>query len=122
MSGPVDDMFVEVSIEGATPDDVEIKVLAIAQESNPRCNRGSASGTTTQVLPNAIGVGNTTAMLRRTLPVGSMNAMRYTIFFSATNDAGTCRGQVKSCSPPEGLRCDDDLYGFDATATEYCDA
>ena len=122
MSGPVDDMFVEVSIEGATPDDVEIKILAIAQESNPRCNRGSASGTTTQVLPNAMGLGNTTAMLRRTLPVGSMNPMRYTIFFSATNDAGTCRGKVQSCSPPEGLRCDDDLYGFDATATEYCDA
>lgn len=120
LTGPVDESFVEVNIEGASPDDVEIKILAVAQQSNPKCNRGIFEGTN-QVRPNAKGVGNSTALLRRTLPVGSITAMRYTIFYSATNEVGTCRGQVAVCSPPEGLSCNDYYYGYDATSTRYCD-
>lgn len=124
LTGPVDESFVEVGIEGVTPeDDVEIKILAVAQESNPKCNRAPVNSTSTDpVRPNAMGLGNSTTKLRRTLPVGSVNPMRYTIYYMATNEAGTCKGQVEACSPLEGLKCDDYIYGYDATATEYCEA
>jgi len=120
LDGSLDETFVEVEIEGVTPDDVEITILAIAQESSPKCNRGVFNGTD-QVRPNGKGVGNSTAFLRRTLPVGSITPMRYTVHYMATNEAGTCRSSVEVCSPPEGLKCDDDIYGFDATSTRYCD-
>jgi len=124
LSGEVDQRFVEVSIEGATPDDVEIKILAVGQDSNPKCNAATFNTTDDAVRPNARGIGNSTAMVRRTVPLGTLNPMRYTIFFSATNEVGSCRGQVEVCSPPDGLTCDDYFYyyGYDATTTRYCTA
>jgi len=123
LSGPVDQSFVDISIEGATPDDVEIKILAVGQDKNPRCNAAVFNTTAPAVRPNARGIGNSTVMVRRTLPLGSLSPMRYTIFFSASNHAGSCSGQVEVCSPPEGLSCTDYYYyGFDATATRYCDS
>jgi len=122
LTGPVDDSFVDVSIEGVTPDDAEIEILSIGQDRNQRCNSAVFDGTD-QVRPNGKGVGNSTAMLRRTVPIGLLTPLRYTVFFSATNEAGLCRGQVEVCSPPEGFDSCDDFYyyGYDATATRYCD-
>lgn len=121
LTGPVDDRFVRVKIEGMTPDSAKYKILAIGQDSNPKCNRGIFPGTD-KVRPNAKGLGNSTALLRRTLPKGSLTAMRYTIIFSATNEAGSCHGQVTVCSPPEGASCEDWFYGYDATSSSYCDS
>ena len=121
LTGPVDERFVRVKIKGATPDHSKYKILAIGQDSNPKCNRGIFQGTD-KVRPNAKGIGNQTALLRRTLPKGLLTAMRYTIFFSATNEAGSCQGQVSVCSPPEGVSCEDWFYGYDATSSSYCDS
>ena len=123
VKGPADDSFVDVTITGVTPANVTISIKAVSQDQNPRCNSArfeNATGTD-QVRPNAkFDAGNSTVQLRRTRTPGQLNAFRYTIYFDATSEAGSCSGQVPVCIPVEGFDCDTYL-GYDATATRYCE-
>jgi hypothetical protein len=121
LTGPVDYSWQEVAIAGVTPDGVAITITAVGQDRTPHCNQ-AMSGGSGLVRPNAMGVGNSTVEVRRTITTGELNPFRYTIFFKATTEAGSCNGQVQVCSPPEGLECNDySYYGYDATATQYCE-
>lgn len=128
LSGPVDNTFIPVEIVDVTPDDVMITILAISQDSNPICNSNVYNGTNVEMYgesmrmvdPSAMGVGNSTAMLQRTVSTGLMYPTTYQIYFKAENEIGSCTGEVSVCSPHEGLTCSDFDYGFDATATMIC--
>lgn len=118
---PRDGSMEEVRIVGVTPDTAGIEIIGISQESNPACNmyRGNYVGT---VMPNADGVGTSSAFLRKTGERGSLRPFRYTVHFRATTAAGYCLGSVNVCVPADGFSCDDYSGQFDATSEEYCDA
>jgi len=120
LTGPQDDTFVEVSIEGITPaDKVQIQIKGVTQEHHPACNtRLTDSG---GVIPNAIRNTTDTVMLRRTRARGKLEHFRYTVHFNANSEAGSCMGQVQVCVPAPGFdNCDAYPYGYDAAATKYC--
>ena len=111
----------EVSISGVTPDDAVIVITAVGQDTSPRCNNMKVVDTGESVIrPNALNLGSSTVDLRRTIVPGQLSPFRYTVYFTATTEAGSCTGQVSVCSAPEGLNCDY-YYGYDASATEYCE-
>jgi hypothetical protein len=118
LKGPADDSFVNVTIGGVTPTTAKIVIKAVSQDQTLKCNVPISNGL---VRPNAkFETGGSVAQLRRTRTAGELNTFRYTIYFDAVTDGGTCSGQVSACVPGvEGFDCDT-TYGFDATAVKYC--
>lgn len=116
--GPIDDAFVKVSITNVSPKNATIKILAVGQDSDPKCNNVRDSNST--VRPNAKNIKGNSVMLRRTKQVNFVAPFWYTIYFEATSKGGTCQGQARVCVPLIGLSCDSSFYQYDATTSKLC--
>jgi hypothetical protein len=75
------------------------------------------------VRPNAKLLWDGTVSLRRIRVVGELTPVRYTVFFTATNEAGFCTGNVSVCVPPIPVfsSCDETInVMYDSNpATQY---
>jgi hypothetical protein len=115
--GDRDGSFATVKVDGVTPATTSIEIKSVTQDQDPRCNVKAADGS---VLPNAMNNTKSTVMLRRTKLAGQVAPFWYTIHFKATNEVGSCSGQVRACVPAEGYDDCDTWLGYDAFATESC--
>jgi len=123
LSGPLDDSFVEVKVDRVTPETADITIKAVAQDRHPSCNSAQlANYSPGRVEPNAMGIGKSTVMLRRTRILGQLHQFGYTVYFNASTEAGFCDGSVDVCVPPPGFTgCENyNVWGYDATADIIC--
>lgn len=119
LEGAIDNAWVHVAITNVGPQ-ANVRILAVEQRNPVGCNLPNVNGS---VYPNARIHARNSVSLRRYKVPGSLAPFRYTIHFTASSPASSCRGSVQVCVPGPGLGflCDDETLGLhDASATSFC--